>query len=285
MKLGITASVYLQNYGLRDGAKKMKMHGYDYADYQLLANTDSDFFMQDEKALFDELAQQRQIVESEGIIFSQVHGPWCWPPPASLTVSEREKCVADAVKGIRGTAVLGSKNFVVHPLMPFGWQMFGKENVNEFFDINYDYMRKIVVEGANCGVNICLENMPMPDLPLGSVQQIIDFVKEINHPNLKICLDTGHTLIYNFQPGDAVRAIGKDLLSALHIHDNNGERDQHLDPGQGIGNWDDFASALHEIGFDGAVSLETKAPKCDTQEEIDAAEIALANQMKTLING
>lgn len=285
MKLGITSNIYLNKYGLRDGAKKMKAHGYEYIDYQPLANTTSDFFTQEENLFHSALKEQRNVIESEGIYAWQAHGPWCWPPPSCSTVSEQKQCVEDAKKGIRGTATLGAKNFIVHPLMPFGWQMIGDEHVNEFFDINYDYIRQIVVEGANYGVNVCLENMPMPDLPLGSVQQVLDFVKKVNHPNLKICLDTGHTLIYDFQPGDAVRLIGKDLLSALHVHDNNGQRDQHLDPGQGIGKWKDFASALYEINFEGVFSLETHEPQGDTPEEREQAELAFVNMIKNIVNG
>lgn len=283
MKLGIASSVYLSRYGVSEGAKKMKTHGYGYADFQNLADPSTPFFTQDEDAFIAEIKRIRRDAENEGIYFWQSHGLWCWPPPACATPEELAKCVDDVKKGIRGSAAVGAKYFILHPLMPFGWQMFGDEHVDEFFEINYNFFREVVAYAEKQGVIICLENMPMPDLPLGSVKAIVDFVKKINHPNLKICLDTGHVLVFGEQPSDAVRLIGRDLLATLHVHDNNGVRDQHLDPYQGVCKWDDFVSALKEIGFEGVFSMETNAPKGDSPEEITNAEIKFAEMIKNMV--
>ena len=50
---------------------------------------------------------------------------------------------------------------------------------------------------------------------------------------------------------------GKDLLAALHVHDNFGIKDEHNIPGNGIIDWDGFVKALVDIGYDGVFSLET----------------------------
>ena len=74
---------------------------------------------------------------------------------------------------------------------------------------------------------------------------------------MKICLDTGHCLVTGQQPGDAVRLIGRDLLAALHVHDNDGTGDLHRWPFTGKADWADFSAALGEIGFSGPLTLET----------------------------
>ena len=44
-------------------------------------------------------------------------------------------------------------------------------------------------------------------------------------------------------------------------NDNDGTADQHLRPGLGNIDWDDFSNALEEIGFEGCMSLETSVPR------------------------
>ena len=49
-----------------------------------------------------------------------------------------------------------------------------------------------------------------------------------------------------------------EYLAALHVHDNDGKRDLHWLPYAGVIDWAAFSRALHEIGFAGALSLETR---------------------------
>ena len=121
------------------------------------------------------------------------------------------------------------------------------------------------------GVVINFENLPFIHLPINNCKQILDFVKWVDRDNFKVCLDTGHALVSGEQPGEAVRLFGKEYLRTLHVHDNDGTGDYHKLPGDGIGDWVDFGKALNEIGFDGALSLETMVhPRDLTPEEWDA---------------
>ena len=88
----------------------------------------------------------------------------------------------------------------------------------------------------------------------------LDMLDRLKRDNLRICLDTGHAAIFEGAAvADAVRRIGP-MLEAVHIHDNMGKEDEHLIPGDGIIDWDDFAKALKEIGFDKVISIES-SPK------------------------
>ena len=101
--------------------------------------------------------------------------------------------------------------------------------------------------------------------------------KETNSDIFKVCLDTGHSNFCGENPADAVRLLGKEYLGALHVHDNNGKGDQHLRPGFGNIDWEDFSDALAEIGFEGCVSFETSVPtSVPFGEERDRQEIELA---------
>ena len=45
------------------------------------------------------------------------------------------------------------------------------------------------------------------------------------------------------------------------MHDNNGVSDFHWVPYTGVIDWGDFTKALHEIGYEGPVCLETCVPR------------------------
>lgn len=78
------------------------------------------------------------------------------------------------------------------------------------------------------GVTIALENTPGE---LGSPETLHQFLKETHLQNVKFCLDTGHA---HMESGIAAAfELMRDRLVTTHIHDNHGEKDEHLLPGEG----------------------------------------------------
>ena len=72
------------------------------------------------------------------------------------------------------------------------------------------------------GVEIVLENVLETD-PLW----LLDIVKGVDDPRLKLCLDIGHVNAYSKIPlVDWLESWGP-YLSHFHIHNNDGSRDQH----------------------------------------------------------
>jgi sugar phosphate isomerase/epimerase len=74
--------------------------------------------------------------------------------------------------------------------------------------------------------------------------------------------------------GDVIRDLG-DLVEVLHMHDNNGIKDQHKILGTGIIDWKDTLSALSEIGFSGYYNLETMLKHYGDGFEIEEAEFSI----------
>lgn len=81
--------------------------------------------------------------------------------------------------------------------------------------------------------------------------------------------------MFNQSPADAVRLIGREYLYSLHIHDNDGVKDQHKNPFSGVIDWTDFGKALNEIGYQGVISLETSVPSTIPDVLRDHEEIGL----------
>ena len=257
IRTGIINEPYIRRYGEDKAYETIKSIGYDCVDYQGFINTDKPLFECSDSDFEASMANDRRRIESVGLEIYQTHGPWRYPPK-DVTPEERAERFEKMVKSIRGTALLGCRNFVIHPIMPWGT---GKQELQPLYDANLEFMGRLSEEGRKNGVVVCLENMPMFELPMAPPKNCLDLVKEINSDWLKICLDTGHCVTRGVNPADAVRMIGKDMLRTLHIHDNDGTNDKHWVPYTGNIDWEDFKQSLKDIGFDGCVSLETVPPR------------------------
>lgn len=62
----------------------------------------------------------------------------------------------------------------------------------------------------------------------------IDILSRLNSPYAKFCLDVGHLLAFSHSPWQQWLPALTPWLGQLHLHDNNGEGDQHLAPGRGL---------------------------------------------------
>lgn len=258
---------------------EIKELGYDCVDFQCFCHTENVFF--GERGEADRLIRLvRDTAKDAGITISQTHGPWRWPPH-DATKEEREERFEKMTRSLYGTAALGCTDMVIHPVMPFGDD---KDPYPEMFmEINLDFFGRLTDEAVKAGVIIDFENMPMPALSLATPYQILDFVKKIDSPNFRVCLDTGHCAVTKNDPADAVRALGKEYLRVLHVHDNDGRSDFHWLPGTGVINWDEFSKALQDIGFEGVVSLETNVkPDGLSPEEYCSAKKKLAETAKRI---
>lgn len=280
MKLGIMSGAYLDRYGLQEGLARMRAHGYECVDYDNFCDTTTPLFQGTEAEFEHSLIDVRTACADAGIQISQTHGPWRWPPRDS-TEEDRAERLEKMIRSVRGTAILGCPYMVIHPIMPFGCNR--DPEPERMWAMNYDFMRKLADAGQEYGVTVCYENMPMPALSIATPEAVLRFVKTLDHPNFRVCLDTGHCAVCGRSVGEAVRLLGREYLRVLHVHDNNGRGDFHWLPYEGIIDWDDFAAALQEIGFDGTLSLETHVSKdLPDGDERTAAELKLFDSAKRL---
>ena len=268
MKIGIVSNYYLTGYGYREGAERMRKHGYLCADYQDFVNTETDFFKLCERDFEKTLREQRNTVEGCGITFSQTHSPWRYPPRDFLPEDRAER-LESMKKAIRGTAYLGAPYFVVHPVMPFGAN--SSDNAGEMIEMNCDFMGQLADAGREYGVTVCLENLPtwytdgkgFRMIYEGHCCNPYDAVAEIDMLNdiagkecFGLCLDTGHLNITRTPVNNYVSVLG-NRIKCLHMHDNNGMDDSHMAPYTGSVRWEDYISALRAIGYSGDLSFET----------------------------
>lgn len=254
MKTGITFYQYTKLYPVEKAAEYLKADGFEAVDFSELWNTATAYYSDRESEVEKRLCEIGGILKQNGIAVSQVHGPWRYPP-ADDTMDMRADWLDKMKRCVRMATYIGSENMVVHPLMPYGAN--SPENPAAVIDINLEHYARLVNYAKDYNITVCLENMPFPKLPLGNVDQIVEFVDGLALKNLKICLDTGHANVCGTPLDMAVRMIGS-RLACMHVHDNDGTEDQHSAPLSGTANFVSFARALSEIGFGGSVSSEVK---------------------------
>jgi sugar phosphate isomerase/epimerase len=101
------------------------------------------------------------------------------------------------------------------------------------FDAAFNSLEHLVIFAKQRGVTIALENTPGE---LGSPESLQQFIKETHLNGVKLCLDVGHAHLDSGVSG-AFELMSERLVTT-HIHDNHGEKDEHLLPYEGTIDWD-----------------------------------------------
>jgi sugar phosphate isomerase/epimerase len=116
-------------------------------------------------------------------------------------------------------------------------------------------LRKMVDEGAEYSITVCIENLSEDAQDLEPAFEAI--------PSLRMTLDLGHGELLcesNRCPGFIENFPGR--IQHVHLHDNRGGTshtdDLHLPPGQGVIDFKGLFEALHRIRYDRTVTLELK---------------------------
>ena len=104
---------------------------------------------------------------------------------------------------------------------------------------------------SRLGVRVALEVIPND---LATADALVGLLDELDAPEVGVCLDFGHAHLQ----GDVLEAVEtlSGLLVATHVHDNSGERDEHLAPFEGTIDWSGALMALQKIGYEGTMMLE-----------------------------
>src|SRR5688500_1671021 len=104
------------------------------------------------------------------------------------------------------------------------------------------------------GVDIALELEPFRLSLLNSIDAMVRFVDECNHPRVRANIDISHLVLSDTGPGDVSKLKGK----AIHVHlsDCDGKVHGDLPPGRGVVKFGPYLQAIKELEMEGVVSIE-----------------------------
>ena len=104
-------------------------------------------------------------------------------------------------------------------------------------DAAFSSLEHLVLHAHHAGVTLALENTSSE---MGDPAYLRAFVDETRLTGLRFNFDIGHA---NLADGPAKERLEKsfaplrDLVASLHLHDNHGEKDEHLPPYDGSIDW------------------------------------------------
>lgn len=105
-------------------------------------------------------------------------------------------------------------------------------------DAAFSTLEHLALHGRHVGVTLCIENTTSE---MGEPAYLRSFVDETRLTGLRFNFDIGHA---HLADGPEAERIGKsfeplkDLVASAHIHDNHGEKDEHLAPYEGTIDWE-----------------------------------------------
>jgi len=112
-------------------------------------------------------------------------------------------------------------------------------------------MRAIIKTAEDNGVTYCVEAVNRFETCLiNTAAEALQYVAEVDSPNIGVLLDTYHMNIEENNIGDAIRLVG-DKLTSFHTGENN-----RTAPGRGHLNWDEIFGALADINYKNRIISE-----------------------------
>lgn len=116
-------------------------------------------------------------------------------------------------------------------------------------------LRPLAAYAGDHGVRLALEALNRFETDLVNiVDQGLAMVEAIGSPHVGLHLDTFHMHLEERNAGDAIRLAGERLY---HFHACENDRGV---PGRGQVRWPGVAAALGDVGYDGAVVIESFTP-------------------------
>jgi sugar phosphate isomerase/epimerase len=136
------------------------------------------------------------------------------------------------------------------------------------FDAAFNSLEHLVVFAKHRDVTIALENTPGEFGCPSSLQQ---FIKETHLKDLRFCFDIGHAHVDTGVAASLEVMHGR--IVTTHLHDNHGEKDEHLLPGEGSIDWDAAVRSLRanpeELPF--VLELKEKSAAAPSLDDVRAA--------------
>ena len=203
-----------------------------------------------QKLTHENLAEAKQIVETTNLTIT-IHLPYSDLNLASVNQPIWEETVRQ-MKGCLDLSHDFARLAVLHPghFSPLGMQMPDAAWLQSISGI-----QQICDHAANLDMRIAVENMVnMPAILGRQPEEIEGILETVNRENVGFIFDVGHA---NTNGNVESFLKLKDKMIHTHVHDNHGERDEHLPVGNGTVPWKKVAAAFE--GYKGRIVTESRS--------------------------
>ena len=198
----------------------------------------------------DVFEQELLCVKENGLRIESVHAPFhmmneLW------TDTDPVKSLIKLHGAIDSCSNYAIKTLVVHPT-----DTTAPPPVSE---VGKTYFRGLIRYAKSMNVDLAFENIERPEY-------LDTIFGECDDTNVKLCYDLGHENC--FSKGSDVLGKYGERLKALHIHDNDGNSDQHAIPFDGNIDMQRFIGKLKELEYYGMITLEVMRDRSDLYDDL-----------------
>jgi sugar phosphate isomerase/epimerase len=213
-----------------------------------------------ERLRTDEIARIRSVIQQTGLHLA-IHARHRGISFGAHDAALRQHFVEELQATVRFAAQLGGDVVVAHvgEIVPPVNRPNPPQTTlrQEAFQYALDSFALCAPVAADCGVRIGVENVQLrPTEVITSFADHLRLVDTIGHPAVVCALDTGHAHV-NGGIQACIQAFGP-RLQHIHLHDNHGEKDEHLEIGKGGIHFAELAPFLQQ--FSDVIALETRSP-------------------------
>jgi sugar phosphate isomerase/epimerase len=126
--------------------------------------------------------------------------------------------------------------------------------------------RRLGDDAARLGLQVALELEPFPLSLVNSVDTMVRFLDEVDHPAVAANIDVSHLHLARVDASELGRLQGRAIH--VHISDCDGVRHGDLPPGRGVVEFAPYLDAIAALNMTGAMSIELEySPEPDRIED------------------
>ncbi|MDA7980731.1 MAG: sugar phosphate isomerase/epimerase [Pirellulales bacterium] len=141
-------------------------------------------------------------------------------------------------------------------LLVLGEYIWNREVIppTEQWDFGVDSLRQLGQRAEELGVEIALELEPFQLSLVNSVDSMVRFLHDVDHPAVKANIDVSHLVLAGVPADELIKLKG--LATHVHISDCDGKVHGDLPPGRGVVDFAPYLQAIKSLDIDGTVSIE-----------------------------
>jgi sugar phosphate isomerase/epimerase len=125
-------------------------------------------------------------------------------------------------------------------------------------DAAFSTLEHLILHARHLGVTVCIENTCSE---MGDPIYLRSFIDETRLTGLRVNFDIGHAHLADGPEAERVPKSFepvRELVASAHIHDNHGDKDEHLPPYDGSIDWPAALPLLQSASADLPLTLELK---------------------------
>jgi len=226
-------------------AKRLGYHGLELAPFTLAESSD--------KVTPKQRKEIRRTIKKSGLEVVGLH--WLFAGPAGLHLTTTDdrvwgrtrdylSCLLDLCSDLGGTVlVLGSpkqRNIIEGQTKQGAWQR------------AVELLTSVLDKAGQLDLTICLEPLsPAETNFINTIEEGMQMVRQIDHPNLKIHLDVKAMCSEGKPVPEIIRSVRAEDVGHFHVNDPN-----LYGPGMGDVDYGPIAQAIRDIGYDKWLSVE-----------------------------